>query len=136
MAGIDRNTGKLLAGWPHVVQSLMVLFTTHFGVRIMRRYFGSNVPPLLGENMTRITILRFTAAVMAAIDVWEPRFGITKVDMPSSAAGNSPEKVRQGQLQFTLRGVYRPRGHLGDFTPAQGEHALVITSGDSGIIIT
>ena len=136
MAGLDRSTGKLLAGWPHVVQSLMVIFTTHFGVRVMRRYFGSNVPRLLGENMTRVTILRFTAAVMAAIDVWEPRFSITKCDMPDSATGNPPEKVRQGQLAFTLRGIYRPRGHLGDETPAQGEHTLVITGGDTGIIIT
>jgi phage baseplate assembly protein W len=34
MAGIDRATGRLLDGWPHVVQSIVVIITTTYGERM------------------------------------------------------------------------------------------------------
>lgn len=124
MAGIDRNTGKLLAGWPHVVQSLHVLFTTSFGSRVMRRYFGSQVPQLLGNNLVPSTITRFLAAVITAIELWEPRFRVVKVDI--DATRNTPESLRLGRLAMTVRGEYRPRALEGDFTPARGEYFLTV----------
>lgn len=134
MAGINRATGKLLDGWPHVVQSLQVLFTTSYGQRVMRRYFGSDVPRLLGENITRATVLRFCSAVVVAIDLWEPRFRVTKIDF--DRALDTPETLRAGRLAMTLRGVYRPRGHLGDVTPDRGTHALIVGLGSEGIEVT
>jgi len=113
MAGLNRDTGKLLDGWPHVVQSLMVIFTTGFGTRVMRRWFGSSVPQLLGESIVPSTVVRFYGAVATAIELWEPRFRVTKVT-PLAAA---PEATRGGLLGLRIDGEYRPRGHLGDFTP-------------------
>ena len=110
--GIDRHTGRPLIGFAHVQQSLQVIFTTHFGERVLRRWFGSFVPKLLGEPMVPSTVLRFFTAVCTAIDLWEPRYKVQKI-LPQG----SPEKMRQGQLGFVIVGVYRPRGHLGDFTP-------------------
>lgn len=134
MAGINRRTGKLLIGWPHVVQSLVVLFTTSFGTRVMRRYFGSDVPRLLGQNITKRTILLFMSAVIVAIELWEPRFRVSKVDVDDD---NTPESLRKGNLKMTVRGVYYPRGQFGDFTPAPGEYTLTIANGGTGgIIIT
>lgn len=134
MAGVNRDTGKLLDGWPHVVQSIGVLLSTHYSTRVMRRYFGSNVPKLLGENLTPRTILRFRIAVAIALDLWEPRFRLLTI-VPTET-GNSPENLRLGRLSLMAPGIYMPRGHLGDFTPA-GSYTLTIASGgDNGVIIT
>lgn len=109
--GIDRRSGQVLTGWPHVEQSLQVIFTTQFGERIMRRWFGSFVPELLGRNMTNATILRFWTAVCTAIDLWEPRFRVTKITPYGSAMD-----LRTGKIGFAIIGVYYPRGHLGDYS--------------------
>ena len=107
--GIDRETGKPLSGWPHVAQSLGVIFTTRFGDRVMRRWVGSLVPNLLGENMTQETFVKFFAAVGAALE-FEPRVRLIKV-LPLSVS-------RDGRAEIRMEVEYRPRGHLGDFTPA------------------
>lgn len=128
--GIDRNTGKLISGWDHVVQSIGVIFTTRFGERVMRRWFGSFVPQLLGQNMVPSTVLRFWTAICVAIDLWEPRFRITVI-VPTG----TPEGMRQGNLGFQVRGVYMPRGHLGDKTPATGDYSLNLLRGETGVRI-
>jgi phage baseplate assembly protein W len=110
--GIDRETGRVLSGWPHVVQSLVVIFTTSFGERVLIRWFGSFVPKILGQRMTPPVILKFWTAVCVAIDLWEPRFKVTKI-----RPFGTPEQMRAGEIGFTIEGVYYPRGHLGDFTP-------------------
>ena len=131
MAGINRDTGKLLTGWAHVAQSLQVLFSTHYGARVMRRYFGSEVPPLLGENLTPRTILRFTYAIIVACELWEPRFRIKRVEI--DLAGNSVDRLRGGRLSMSIVGEYRPRGHLGDPTPARGDYIIAIGAGPAGV---
>ena len=50
--GLNAATGCVLLGWPHVVQSLQDIFTTRFGARIMREWYGSFVPNLLGRTIT------------------------------------------------------------------------------------
>jgi phage baseplate assembly protein W len=114
--GIDRRTGRILTDCDHVVQSLEVIFTTHFGEREMRRTFGSNVPPILGrENIVPSTFLKFATAIIVSIELFEPRFRIKQVTFPG--ARNSPEGVRRGKVGMAMLGEYRPRGHLGDPTP-------------------
>lgn len=114
--GVDRYTGKVITGWPHVVQSLEVIFTTNFGERVMREYFGSAVPRLLGENMVPETFLKYFSAVCGAIAVWEPRYSITRI---------APLEVdRLGRAFFNIEGEYRPRGHLGDFTPHEAKRIV------------
>jgi len=110
--GIDRRTGRVISGWAHVEQSLHVIFTTRIGERVMRRWFGSAVPQILGQNMVPSTVLKFWTAICIAVDLWEPRYRITKIDPIGS-----PEEMRLGAIKFEVQGIYMPRGHLGDKTP-------------------
>lgn len=126
--GIDRETGRLLSGWPHVVQSLQVIFTTRFGERVMRRWFGSFVPQILGRNMVPSTILKFWTAICVAIELWEPRYKVTGITPFGSA-----EQMRSGSIGFTLQGVYRPRALSGDLTPERGVFTIAIGIGDDGV---
>ena len=131
--GIDRNTGKLLCGWDHVVQSILTIITTAYGERMLRRWFGSSIPHLLGENLTTPTVVRFFAALIAALEVREtdtglprePRFKIVKI---------TPKAVdRLGGLRIEITGIYMPRGHLGDFTP-EDMRTIVLTQTGAGLL--
>lgn len=113
MAGIDRRTGRPLDGWGHVVQSIGVIFSTRLGERVMREYFGSGATTLLGRMLAAGQILQFFALVAAALDLWEPRFAVTRI-IPLTT---SPQDLALGRFAFALEGEYRPRGHLGDKTP-------------------
>ncbi|UYO50333.1 GPW/gp25 family protein [Rhodopseudomonas palustris] len=113
MAGMDRETGRLLDGWEHVVQSLFEMFTTGYGLRIMREWFGTVVPQLLGENLVPSTVVQFYSSICTAIELWEPRFRVLKV----TPLSNGPEALRQGQLGLRIDGEYRPRALKGDLTP-------------------
>jgi phage baseplate assembly protein W len=96
------------------------IFATGFGDRIMREWFGSAVPRVLGENLNTQTMLPFFAAITSAIEQWEPRFRVVQI---------IPESVgRDGRLQITIKGAYRPRALLGDFA-SEGARRVVITGG-------
>lgn len=115
--GFDWRTGRLIDGWTHTVQSLEIIFGTRFGERVMREWFGSLVPVLLGENMTVGTILRTKLAIWVAIETWEPRFRITQL--------RSLSVSRDGRYGIEIAGVYRPRAHLGDYRP-EGPRRLIM----------
>jgi len=130
--GIDRRTGRPLAGWLHTIQSIEVIFTTRIGERVMRRHFGNGGLVLLGRAMTAENVSRFWALIGIAIDQWEPRFKINRFVVPTS---NTPETVRQGALTLQIEGVYRPRAHLGDFTPEVGLRSVGVGLAANGITV-
>jgi hypothetical protein len=123
--GMDRRTGKLMQGWDHVEQSLELIFATPFHERVLRRWVGSFVPHILGESAVPRIITRFFWAIASAIDIWEPNYRIKQVYLMGDALSQwSPPStldaaglLRLGQLIFRQEGIYRPRAHLGDFTP-------------------
>lgn len=120
---IDAETGANIAGWPHVLQCVADFFATSFGERVMREYYGSAVPRLLGENLTTKTVVPFFAAVSAAIEQWEPRFRVTAVT-PISVG-------RDGKLKVEIQGQYRPRALFSDFT-VEGSKRITVTGGSGG----
>jgi phage baseplate assembly protein W len=126
--GIDMETGKLISGWQHVMQSLQIIFMTRFGERVLRRWFGSFVPRILGEPMVPSTILKFWTAICVAVDLWEPRYRITKITAEGSA-----DEMRQGSIGFIVEGVYMPRGHLGDKTAARGQYTFRVGQSASSV---
>lgn len=125
--GIDRLTGKMLVGWPHVEQSIATLFSTRYHERIFREYVGSFVPHILGENTVESVITRFFWAMATAISLWEPCYDVKRVALVRMEGQeltpyeilrqNTINELRQGHARFQLIGIYMPRGHLGDRTP-------------------
>ena len=142
--GMDRRTGKLLQGWDHVQQSMEIIFETPYHERVLRRWVGSFVPRLLGEEIIYRIITRFWWAIAEALDLWEPNYRVKHVFFMGNAlnrTGTSPstetaadtrsdaDTIRLGQVIFRNEGVYRPRAHLGDFSPEQLRYFGAISQG-------
>lgn len=115
--GMDRNTGRGLSGWPHVMQSLLVIWTTALGEREMLGQFGSGLPGELGKPLTEARMLTIKQAINVATDMWEPRYAINRVTVLTVN--------RDGRTGIRVDGQYRPRGHLGDLTP-EGPRSLFL----------
>lgn len=124
--GLNASTGAVLTGWQHVVQSLHDIFHTQFGTRIMREWYGSFVPKLLGNLITPDEVVSYFAAVTSAIEQWEPRFRVTQIQVL--------KVTRDGQLHVFIEGEYRPRAVYGDFTP-EGARRLDAYANPDGILI-
>lgn len=121
---MDALTGADIRGWDHVLQSLIEIFTTRFGERVQREWFGSAVPRALGEPMNERTIVPFFSAIASAIEQWEPRFAVTKL---------TPTSVnRLGQLRVDIEGEYRPRALYGDLTP-EGARRITVLGTNGGV---
>jgi phage baseplate assembly protein W len=132
--GTDAATGKPLADFDHVVQSIGIILTTGIGERVMREWFGYPGLALLGELANEQTILRFWNAVVTALTVLqvnglptEPRFRIVKI--------NSTRIDRSGLYEVQVEGDYMPRGHLGDFT-VDSRRSMRVIDGDKGLRAT
>ncbi|WP_309628736.1 GPW/gp25 family protein [Brevundimonas sp.] len=127
MAGIDAWTGGPLSGWPHVVQSVGLLLTTRLGERQMRGYVGAVTAALLGRLVNKATLLRLLQSIVVAIELFEPRFKVSRV---------VPVRLeRSGRVEIWIEGEYRPRGHLGDPRP-EGTRRITLATGDQGQGIT
>lgn len=124
-AGIDRQTGKLLTGWDHCVQSIAVTLTTRIGSRVMRRGFGSAALELQDRNATARRIMQIYAAVAAAIKRWEPGFRLQTIQLKRGGA--------DGVFAFELTGIFFPRGHLGDYSVSEARSA-VLAANDNGLV--
>ena len=136
--GMDAKTGKLLHGWPHVEQSMRIMFTTPFHVRVIRRWVGTFVPQILGEDVVPRMVTRFFWAIATAVELWEPNYRIKQVHFmgdalktdwnPATTLG-AAELLRLGEAIFRTEGVYRPRAHLGDFTPYERRYSALTGAG-------
>ncbi len=130
--GMDRYTGKMLTGWDHVLQSMVLIFSTRFHERVLRRWVGSFVPHLIGQNATEPTIARFYWAMATGLDLWEPNYRMTRVRVGHRADGStltSVEELRTGHLTTSMDGSYRPRGHLGNDQPQQRRAVGLVSRG-------
>ena len=106
--GLHATSGLVLTEWDHVLQSLSDIFTTGFGERIIREWYGSFVPSLLGRLITPQEVTSFFVAITSAIEQWEPRYRVSEIKVLKA--------TREGALHFYLDGEYRPRAVYGDFT--------------------
>lgn len=108
--GIDQHTGKVLVGWPHVVQSIIKIVMTELGSRVERRDVGSRLISLLDKPQNEETMLQFFMAIAEALEprivrgsiYGEPRFSLTAISFNLSKPGVVP---------ISLMGNYYPDGH-------------------------
>lgn len=110
-SGVCATTGRLLYVWDHCLQSIRKCLTTRIGTRVLRRHYGSDVPPMQDQNADAGTIMQLYLAIVEALDdpdCGEPGFSLQKIDMVQYG--------RPGKFVFVLSGVWYPRGHLGDWS--------------------
>lgn len=124
--GFDARSGLVLTGWDHVLQSLSDIFTTGFGERIIREWYGSFVPHLLGRLITPEEVTPFFVAITSAIEQWEPRYRVSEIKVLKA--------TREGALHFYIDGEYRPRAMFGDFT-IEGARRVNSSVNAAGLII-
>lgn len=124
--GLNAATGGTIKGWDHVLQSLQDIFYTRFGSRVMREWYGSFVPNILGRLITSQEVTPFFMAVTSAIEQWEPRYRVTQIQVV--------KVTRQGELHFFLDGEYRPRAVFGDFS-VEGARRVDAYANPDGILI-
>jgi hypothetical protein len=101
MRGIDSSTGKPLDGLAHLRQSIRDILLTPIGSRVMRRDYGSRLFSLVDSPANEANKIEYIAATAEALDRWEPRLRVTRVQVSATDAG---------RVQISLDGVYLPDG--------------------------
>ncbi len=102
MIGISATTGRHLEDLDHLRQSIRDILTTRIGTRVMRRTYGSRLPELVDTPMHPDRAIEWYAATAEALDTWEPRFRLTRVQIASASEA--------GVLALDLEGLYLPDG--------------------------
>lgn len=116
--GMNRQTGRFITDIDHLRQSIGDIMTTHILTRVMRRQYGSESMRLVDQIGNDQVILAYYSAIAEALLKWEPRYELTDLQLEAYDA--------EGRASLAMFGIYRPRGHHGDMTPAN----------DTGIAIT
>lgn len=101
MAGMDAATGQALGGLAHLRQSVRDILATPVGSRVMRREYGSRLADLVDGPLTAGRLAELQAAAAEALDRWEPRLRLTRVQARA---------IGPGRVAFDLEGEYRPDG--------------------------
>lgn len=104
MTGLSRITGRPIAPDEHLIQSIEDILTTPKGSRVMRRDYGSLLPELIDAPMTGETIVDVFAATAEALDAWEPRLRLRRVEITASRAGGM-ELMLTGEVGAVQRSV-------------------------------
>ena len=103
-AGMDSKTGKAIDGLAHLRQSVVMILTTPIGSRVMRRDFGSRLYELLDRNITQSLKMQIYAAVVEALQKWEPRLKINRVTVDPINADDA------NKINLSIDGIYLPDG--------------------------
>lgn len=102
--GMSRKTGVaiLVDSLEHLHQSIAHILTTPLGSRVMRRDYGSELPDLIDQPLNASTRLRIYAATAIALQRWEKRIRLRRVQLIPSADGRA-------ELQLELQRTDKPR---------------------------
>lgn len=105
--GIDGRTGKVLAGYPHLVQSLETIWMTRRDQLMMLLDFGSDLRGLLAEDLTPAIALQIYNELVASADRWEPEYRIDELQFVTMS--------ETGLLALRHGGLYYPEGRFGNY---------------------
>lgn len=83
------DTGRRLDGIAHIQQSVHNILYTRIGSRVMREAYGSLLPDILDQPLNPVTQMQLMAAIVHALNQWEPRLRINRIDVATRPAGLS-----------------------------------------------
>ncbi|WP_319775492.1 GPW/gp25 family protein [Breoghania sp.] len=115
--GINAETGAVLRGWPHVVQSLGKIWTTRLQTRIMRLAFGSELFSRLGEDISPQLALQIYDDLTTAAHRFEPEYRLSSMQLVMA--------TRDGGLGLKHAGTYYPEGRFGIYDFPEDKTAVV-----------
>ena len=101
MTGMSRISGTELGGEAHLRQSIEDILGTPIGTRVMLREYGSRLFELIDRPAGPGATVEIYAAVAEALDRWEPRIRLTRVQTSD---------LRAGQIEIDLAYNYLPAG--------------------------
>lgn len=87
MSGMGRDTGHRLSERAHLAQSITDILSTPKGTRVMRRDYGSDLPALIDAPINGETVVDLVMATAEALDQWEPRYRLRRVEITGASAG-------------------------------------------------
>lgn len=87
MSGMGRDTGRRLDDRSHLAQSITDILSTSKGTRVMRRDYGSDLPDLIDAPINGETVVDLFMATAEALDRWEPRYKLRRVEISQARAG-------------------------------------------------
>jgi len=87
MSGMNRHTGLAVEGSAHLSQSILDILTTPKGTRVMRRDYGSDLPNIIDQPINGETLVDIYQATAEALDEWEPRLELARVQLAHAEAG-------------------------------------------------
>jgi hypothetical protein len=105
--GIDAETGRVLTGYAHLVQSIHKIVGTMPTERVMRLDFGMEPSRRLGRNITVALAATLYRDAVAAIHRWEPEYRVVRLQLV--------DIDRAGVLAIYIEGEYYPEGRLGNY---------------------
>lgn len=79
MSNMNKQTGTTLQGIKDIQQSVVDILSTPIGSRIMRDSYGSLLPELIDQPIGDAMILQCYAAIIMALQQFEPRIIIHSV---------------------------------------------------------
>lgn len=84
---ISRHSGFPIARDAHIGQSVQDILSTPIGSRVMRRDYGSDLPDLIDAPINGETMIHLVQATAEALDRWEPRLTVERVEIVEARAG-------------------------------------------------
>ncbi len=133
--GVNAETGQLIYGWKHCVQSMREILETEINSRVQRRTFGSQLVDMIDRPQTAETIIDIYSAAAEALEprvvegrqYGEPGFVLLRTSIDAG---------EPGRVILSLGGVYFENGHLGDYSnPVEQTLSFAVTDVGAGITV-
>jgi uncharacterized protein len=104
---VDRRGGIALAkDEQDIDQAIQLILGTAPGERPMRPEFGCGVHDFVFDSIDANTIGRMEEAIRSALDRWEPRIGVLRVEFDLTQSGNGLLII---DIVFTVRATNTER---------------------------
>lgn len=100
MIGTSGTTGKHLSSVAHLAQSINDIITTRIGSRVLRRAYGCAIHDYIDYPMNPRTRLLMIAAIASALNTWEPRLKLSRVELIDASEGFSRFEITGESLEL------------------------------------